>query len=134
MNYRRVPYYPQQGYVNYPNPQQMGFYNQNNVPGFNFNQDGPSMKGNNPPPPTTPYEQFAKPNHPSQWFQQAQQTQQAQGQPWGQTPKGLMAYFQDKDGQLDIDKMLSTVGQLGNTYQQVSPIVKGLGSFVKGFK
>ncbi|WP_062515719.1 YppG family protein [Halobacillus sp. KGW1] len=49
-------------------------------------------------------------------------------------PKGVMGYFQNEEGQLDFDKMMSTTGQVVKTMQQVSPIVKGLGSFVKGFK
>lgn len=34
----------------------------------------------------------------------------------------------------DLDKMLSTVGQLANTYHQVSPIVKQFGSLIKTFR
>jgi hypothetical protein len=52
----------------------------------------------------------------------------------GAIPKGLMGYFQDEQGQLDFDKMMSTTGQVMKTVQQVSPIVKGIGSFVKGIK
>jgi len=46
--------------------------------------------------------------------------------------KGFMGYFQDDEGQLDFDKVLNTAGQVGNTYQQFSPLVKGIGSFFKG--
>lgn len=46
--------------------------------------------------------------------------------------KGLMGYFQDDEGQIDFDKVLNTAGQVGNTYQQFSPLVKGIGSFFKG--
>ncbi|WP_440896820.1 YppG family protein [Amphibacillus sp. Q70] len=46
--------------------------------------------------------------------------------------KGIMGYFQDDEGQFDFDKILNTAGQVGNTYQQFSPIVKGIGSFFKG--
>jgi len=52
----------------------------------------------------------------------------------GALPKGVMNYFQNEDGQLDFDKMMSTTGQVVKTVQQVSPIVKGIGTFVKGFK
>ncbi|WP_226038162.1 YppG family protein [Aquibacillus saliphilus] len=87
----------------------------------------------------TPYEHFAKPQQPLQTIQQAQWSNQyppvgAPGQSLNQPPKNLMSYFQDKNGQVDIDKMLNTVGQMANTYHQVSPIVKGIGSFMKGFR
>ncbi|RWZ52264.1 hypothetical protein EQV77_15155 [Halobacillus fulvus] len=52
----------------------------------------------------------------------------------GAAPKGWMNYFQNEEGQLDFDKMMSTTGQVVKTVQQVSPIVKGIGSFVKGIK
>ncbi|CDQ21513.1 YppG-like protein [Halobacillus karajensis] len=52
----------------------------------------------------------------------------------GSMSKGVMNYFQNEDGQLDIDKMMSTTGQVVKTVKEVSPIVKGIGSFVKGIK
>lgn len=52
----------------------------------------------------------------------------------GAIPKSVMNYFQDEQGQLDFDKMMSTTGQVMKTVQQVSPIVKGIGTFVKGIK
>ncbi|ARI78849.1 YppG family protein [Halobacillus mangrovi] len=52
----------------------------------------------------------------------------------GAIPKTFMNYFQDEEGQLDLDKMMSTTGQVMKTVKQVSPIVKGIGSFVKGIK
>ncbi|MBH0231574.1 YppG family protein [Halobacillus yeomjeoni] len=48
--------------------------------------------------------------------------------------KTVINYFQDEEGQLDLDKMMSTTGQVMKTVQQVSPLVKGIGSFVKGIK
>nr|CDQ37473.1 hypothetical protein BN993_07024 [Virgibacillus halodenitrificans] len=54
--------------------------------------------------------------------------------PGMQQGNGLLNYFQDNEGQMDLDKMLSTVGQLANTYHQVSPIVKQFGSFIKNFR
>ncbi|WP_407271768.1 YppG family protein [Radiobacillus sp. PE A8.2] len=81
----------------------------------------------------TPYDHFAKPQQPAQWNNYFQPNgQQSMG--WNQKPNGIMNYFQDKEGQLDVDKMLGTVGQMANTVQQVSPLLKGLGSFMKGFK
>ncbi|WP_226585435.1 YppG family protein [Halobacillus litoralis] len=52
----------------------------------------------------------------------------------GAMSKGVMNYFQNEEGQLDFDKMMSTTGQVMKTVQQVSPIVKGIGTFVKGIK
>lgn len=80
---------------------------------------------------STPYQYFSKPSHPTEWY--PEQTQHSFDM-YGQQAKGLMQYFQDKDGQMDLDKMLNTVGQVANTYQQVTPMIKGIGSFIKGFK
>ncbi|WP_176140496.1 YppG family protein [Halobacillus salinus] len=48
--------------------------------------------------------------------------------------KSVMNYFQDDQGQFDFDKMMSTTGSMMKTFQQVSPLVKGIGTFVKGIK
>ncbi|MCP3029748.1 YppG family protein [Halobacillus sp. A1] len=48
--------------------------------------------------------------------------------------KNVMAYFKDEQGQIDIDKMMSTTGQVVQTIQQVSPMVKGISTFVKGLR
>lgn len=42
----------------------------------------------------------------------------------------LVSYFHDKDGNLDLNKMLSTVGQVSNTIKQVSPLFKQFGTFL----
>src|SRR5699024_11432066 len=47
-----------------------------------------------------------------------------------QQVNNLKAYFQDSNGQVDFDKMFSTVGQLANTVQQVSPVIKQVGSLI----
>ncbi|WP_394220084.1 YppG family protein [Halobacillus trueperi] len=52
----------------------------------------------------------------------------------GNMSKGVMSYFQKEDGQIDFDKMMSTTGQVVKTVKDVSPIVKGIGTFVKGIK
>ncbi|KGP90095.1 hypothetical protein N780_06795 [Pontibacillus chungwhensis BH030062] len=87
-----------------------------------------------PPGYQSPYEQFAKPPQPNQWdpYYSLQQQSPLYGQQ--QKPPGMMQYFQDKNGQLDLDKMLSTMGQMANTANQFSPLMKGIGSFIKGFK
>ncbi|SDK30851.1 YppG family protein [Sediminibacillus albus] len=78
----------------------------------------------------TPYEQLMKPPHPAPWA-----PHYPHGGPGGLQPvNGFIHYFQDKNGQVDIDKMLTTVGQMANTVQQVAPLFKGVGSFIKGIK
>lgn len=49
-------------------------------------------------------------------------------------PNSLLSQYQNTDGQLDVDKMLGTVGQLANTYHQVAPIVKQVSSLIKSFR
>src|SRR5690625_5276986 len=46
----------------------------------------------------------------------------------------MLQQFQDADGHIDFNKMLSTVGQLANTVQQVTPVIKQLGSFMNQFR
>jgi hypothetical protein len=83
----------------------------------------------------TPYEYFAKPQQPS-WPNLMQQTQgdYPPPQPPMKPAGSLMSNFQNEDGKVDIDKMLGTVGQMANTYHQVSPIFKQFGTFLKGFR
>lgn len=57
------------------------------------------------------------------------------GQLYSQKPiqppmHSLVSYFHDKDGNLDLNKMLSTVGQLSNTVKQVSPLFKQFGALL----
>lgn len=49
-------------------------------------------------------------------------------------PNGILSQFQNTNGQIDVDKMLTTVGQLANTYHQVAPIIKQFSSFMKTFR
>lgn len=72
--------------------------------------------------------------------QQMQQVQALYGgfeqmnMPISNRPPSLWTQFQNESGQIDVNKMLSTVGQLANTVQQVTPVVKQLGDFIKGFR
>ncbi|WP_461180518.1 YppG family protein [Virgibacillus kimchii] len=92
---------------------------------------------NRPPVQQTPYEYFAKPQQPN-WQNFSQQQTQIQGNHPPRPPikpaGGIMSNFQKEDGKVDIDKMLGTVGQMANTYHQVSPIFKQFGTFLKGFR
>ncbi|WP_284141750.1 MULTISPECIES: YppG family protein [unclassified Virgibacillus] len=83
---------------------------------------------------SSPFLQYAKPPQPVNWYQS--QTQAGDGTATIQQPQsnGIFSYFQDEKGQVDLDKMLTTVGKLANTYQQVSPMVQQFGSFIKGFR
>lgn len=97
------------------------------------------------------YEYYAKPNQAPSWPditqdpQQSQQVQQAQYQipPYQQMQTSqsqevqnlnFMNQFKNEDGQMDMDKVLSTVGQLANTVQQVSPVIKQVSSIIKAFR
>lgn len=110
MNYTQVPFQPYQQQINQP------------------------LAEERPPVKQGPYVQFAKPPQPNQWnpYYSLEQQFPQYGQMNGQ--KGLMQYFQDKNGQLDLDKMLSTMGQVANTANQFSPLVKSLSSVLTGFK
>ncbi|WP_161493911.1 YppG family protein [Virgibacillus necropolis] len=87
-----------------------------------------------PPYNPTPYQVYAKPKQPTNWhtFSQPNQNQYATfNQP---PPSNVLNYFQNKKGEVDFDKMLSTVGQVANTFQQITPMVKQVGSIMKSFK
>ncbi|MDV2583393.1 YppG family protein [Alkalibacillus haloalkaliphilus] len=44
----------------------------------------------------------------------------------------LLQYFQDENGEVDLDKVFKTLGQVVQITQQVSPLVKTLNSMVRG--
>ncbi|GAB2555846.1 YppG family protein [Gracilibacillus alcaliphilus] len=80
------------------------------------------------PLPMTPFQYYQKPMMPNPY------------EGWKQTsssPKpsnSMLQYFQDKNGEMDLDKVFHTVNQLANTYQQVSPLVKNMGGWLKAFQ
>ncbi|AIF45158.1 YppG family protein [Virgibacillus sp. SK37] len=119
--YHRVkpPYdYPFPPYTNTQNSQ---FYPQSPYYGQEF--------------PQSPFDMYAKPQQPPNWpSHMTGASPNMNSAPGMQQGNGLLHYFQDNEGQMDLDKMLSTVGQLANTYHQVSPIVKQFGSFIKNFR
>lgn len=96
----------------------------------------------------TPFEYYAKPTQPENWpfgtpSQQQQSYYQSQQQDpyfYQQQPQqpsttaGILAQFQTAEGQMDVQKMLSTVGQLANTVQQVSPVIKEIGAMIRVFR
>lgn len=86
----------------------------------------------------TPFEYYAKPSQPVDYSYMTQQQsnyypyQQQMQQP--NQPASLWTQFQTEDGQVDMQKMLSTVGQLANTVQQVSPVIKEIGAMISVFR
>ncbi|WP_102029353.1 YppG family protein [Salirhabdus sp. Marseille-P4669] len=76
--------------------------------------------------PVTPYENFQKPPIPLNSYGNQTQVQK------GMNP--IIQQFQNSNGQIDFDKVFSTVGQIVNTVNQVQPLVKQFGSIMKGFK
>lgn len=88
---------------------------------------------NDLPPYLTPFEQFKKPDQPVNW-QSVTQTNPNYYSTNQNSQTNFMYYFYDENGQIDIDKMLSTVGQVANTVQQVSPVIKQVSSLIKAFK
>ncbi|WP_404451193.1 YppG family protein [Virgibacillus necropolis] len=110
---------------------------------FNYNPNHPQYHKqqwnhqNIPPYKPTPYQYYAKPKQPVNWhtFSQPNQNHNAYHNQHNQPPaKSFLNHFQDKNGEVDVDKMLSTVGQVANTFKQVSPMIKQFGSIMKTFK
>lgn len=80
-------------------------------------------------PEMTPFQQFDYyPNQSPGWPTAMPPMQQPMKQ------GGVMGYFHDDKGQLDVDKMLSTVGHMASTFQQLTPVVKSLGSLFSAFR
>ncbi|SFB04364.1 YppG-like protein [Lentibacillus halodurans] len=79
----------------------------------------------------TPFEVYSKPKQPMNWEGYPQPGAISSHPP---LPNHLLYYFQDHNGELDLDKMLSTAGQVANTVQQISPMVKQVGDFMKQFR
>lgn len=115
------PYQVYDGYADYsyggPYPEELGWPH----------QDPSGM----PVYSQTPFEYFAKPAQPTSWpgaFGPQSKSASAF------KSNEFLTYFQDKDGQLDLHKMLTTAEQFANTFQQITPLVKQVGSLVKSLK
>ncbi|MFZ3578904.1 YppG family protein [Virgibacillus sp. DJP39] len=116
---------------NRPNYYQRPYnYNPNYPPYSNQQWHNPAR----PPYQQTPYQYYAKPKQPADWYNFSQPNQYNYGQPYKQPQKGWLTYFHDKNGEVDFDKMISSVGQVATTFQQISPMVKQFGSIMKNFK
>ncbi|WP_368086638.1 YppG family protein [Bacillus sp. cl95] len=49
----------------------------------------------------------------------------------GSSGKSILNSFKSQDGSVDLNKMMDTAGQMMNAVNQVSSLVKGLGSMFK---
>ena len=56
--------------------------------------------------------------------------------PGGETTQEqrMLQQFLNEDGQVDIQKMLQTIGQFADTVQQVSPVVKQINDIIRSFR
>jgi hypothetical protein len=88
----------------------------------------PENQANYMNPQQTPYEMYEKPP-----LSMNMENEMRQSVPKQRSMPGFMTNFQNENGQLDIDRMLSTVGQFANTYHQVYPIFKQIGGLIKTF-
>ncbi|HLS20543.1 MAG TPA: YppG family protein [Bacillota bacterium] len=88
-----------------------------------------------PRPPFFPMPQHMLPIHfnqmPNQPFNYPPPYQQPPRPPLSAS---VLNQFQTDDGQIDINKTLATVGQLANTFQQVTPVIKQFGSIIRYFR
>ncbi|SER13495.1 YppG family protein [Piscibacillus halophilus] len=50
------------------------------------------------------------------------------------TVSPFVQYFQDDQGEIDIDKVIATTNQFMKTASQIAPMFKTLNDFVKGMK
>lgn len=83
---------------------------------------------------------FTQPAGPYQFFQKPPQPFPAQlggtsPPDFNQMMKGavpLLASFQNESGEIDFDKLFSTVGQMVSTVNQLTPLLKGFSSIMKG--
>ncbi|HLS06964.1 MAG TPA: YppG family protein [Bacillota bacterium] len=100
--YRQPIYSPQRPPINSP-PQQL--------PPMNFHPMNFQQMPNQPPFPMMHQQAYYPPARPP-------------------LTTSVLNQFQDGEGQIDFNKMLATVGQLANTVQQVTPVIKQFGSFI----
>src|SRR5690625_35558 len=59
-------------------------------------------------------------------YEQAQQTPTSNA--------GFISYFYDEKGQMDYGKVFTTVSQVANAFQQVTPVVQQVGSLINSFR
>lgn len=111
---------PDHFYVQYGHPNPPGNIQGN--PNYGWNQN-----------PMTPYEQFQKPIQ----AQQMNSFYPGNPQMYGNIPmqnSSFINYFYDENGQMDYGKVITTVSQVANAFQQVTPVVQQINSLIQSFR
>lgn len=124
---------------NYFKPQQSGYFMNENYPPHQAHMNQNTHLYQEQLPSGTPFDYYSKPEQPNQWpmgmnqnysnFYQGQYPQNNQGQ-----APSVLAQFQDENGKVSFDKVISTVNQLANTFQQVTPVIQQVSAMVKSFR
>jgi len=98
-----------------------------NYPPQAFQEQGWNQAG------VTPYSQFAKPIQNPSMGQYFQGGPNPTGNHPGNSP-GFINYFYDENGQMDYGKVINTVSQVANAFQQVTPVVQQINSLINTFR
>jgi hypothetical protein len=109
--------YRNSGFSNYQNPYQQGMHP----------YQPPTYTS---PMPMTPFQYYQKPMVPNPYDGFETPSPSFFGKP----NNPMLQYFQNKNGEMDLDKVFNTVNQVANTYQQVSPLFKNFGNILKSFQ
>jgi len=81
----------------------------------------------NPTKRQTPYDYFRKPEQPEHLF--GSMNSKPSSPP---TSPGIMTYFQNDNGEFDLDKVFAVTGQMSNMMQRTAPLIMRLISFARG--
>ncbi|PKR77019.1 hypothetical protein CEY16_09730 [Halalkalibacillus sediminis] len=73
-----------------------------------------------------PYNQYNPYYHSPEDFYQSANQPQGLG--------GVMNYFKGEDGEVDMEKLFVTFGQVMKTAQQISPVMQDFQSMINGFR
>jgi len=110
--------------LNRRSPRQQ-YYNQNGQMPMGYGNSGQMPTELVPETRQTPYDYFRKPAQPEDLLGR-RPVQYSK-----QQTSNLMSYFQNNDGEFDMDKFFATTGQVTNLVQRVAPLVMRLASVVK---
>ncbi|MCM3571622.1 YppG family protein [Mesobacillus subterraneus] len=121
--------YMQQGYPMNPYMQGNGSWNQPNQMGGNKHDYSKMLFQNPLEPEGDPIYGYYNPQNDYQNFNPYPQYAFMPKQPSGL--QSIMNSFKSQDGNLDVNKMVDTAGQMMNAVTQVSSLVKGLGGMFK---
>ncbi|MGP4071488.1 YppG family protein [Piscibacillus sp. B03] len=81
-----------------------------------------------------PYQQQFHNEQQPLYFEVPDQYEQNHSMNLQNTVAPLLQYFQDDQGEVDIDKVIATTNQFMKTASQIAPMVKTLNDFVKGMR